>query len=74
MLDGATIVKFVHDEEGFDESIQGRFLKLDTNNDCLLLYDEMLAELWSSGVFECHYGFDVKTDLDEVCLCNACAV
>ncbi|KAL2458276.1 Calcium-binding EF-hand family protein [Forsythia ovata] len=66
VLDGATIVSFVQDEEAFNASVYARFVKLDTNHDGLLSYDEMLAELQSLRVFECHFGVDVKTDPDEV--------
>ncbi|CAA2934157.1 uncharacterized protein LOC111408188 [Olea europaea var. sylvestris] len=66
VLDGATIVNFVQDEEAFNASVHARFMKLDKNHDGLLSYDEMLAELQSLRVFECHFGVDVKTDPDEV--------
>ncbi|KAB2613513.1 hypothetical protein D8674_035829 [Pyrus ussuriensis x Pyrus communis] len=66
MLDGATIVNFVEDEEAFTLSIRDRFAHLDTNHDGLLSYAEMLKELQSLRVFETHYGIDVKPDPEEI--------
>ncbi|XP_009365166.2 uncharacterized protein LOC103955028 [Pyrus x bretschneideri] len=66
MLDGATIVNFVEDEEAFSLSIRDRFAHLDTNHDGLLSYAEMLKELQSLRVFETHYGIDVKPDPEEI--------
>ncbi|XP_068335018.1 uncharacterized protein [Pyrus communis] len=66
MLDGATIVNFVEDEEAFSLSIRDRFAHLDINHDGLLSYAEMLKELQSLRVFETHYGIDVKPDPEEI--------
>ncbi|CAN6574168.1 hypothetical protein FF1_045671 [Malus domestica] len=66
VLDGATIVNFVEDEEAFSLSIRDRFAHLDTNHDGLLSYAEMLKELQSLRVFETHYGIDVKPDPEEI--------
>ncbi|XVE72489.1 hypothetical protein DITRI_Ditri11bG0043200 [Diplodiscus trichospermus] len=65
VLDSATIVNFVEDEEAFDISFRDRFAHLDTNHDGLLSYAELL-ELQSLRVFETHFGIDVKTDPKEV--------
>ncbi|XP_009365163.1 uncharacterized protein LOC103955025 [Pyrus x bretschneideri] len=66
VLDGATIVNFVEDEEAFSLSIRDRFAHLDTNHDGLLSYAEMLKEFRSLRVFETHYGIDVKPDPEEI--------
>ncbi|KAM7498376.1 hypothetical protein LguiA_022790 [Lonicera macranthoides] len=66
VLDGATILGFVEDEEAFEGSINDLFAQLDTNHDGLLSYSEMLKELQSLRVFETHFGIDVKTDPDEL--------
>ncbi|CAN6574173.1 hypothetical protein ACFX13_046541 [Malus domestica] len=66
VLDGATIVNFVEDEEAFSFSIRDRFAHLDTNHDGLLSYAEMLKEFQSLRVFETHYGIDVKPDPEEI--------
>ena len=62
VLDGATIIDFVEDEEAFNVSICDRFANLDTNHDGLLSYAEMLKELQSLRVFETHFGINVKTE------------
>ncbi|AES78125.1 calcium ion-binding protein, putative [Medicago truncatula] len=49
ILDGATIVHFLEDEEAFNSSVGNQFARLDTNKDGLLSYDEMLKELRSRG-------------------------
>ncbi|XVE72486.1 hypothetical protein DITRI_Ditri11bG0042900 [Diplodiscus trichospermus] len=66
VLDSATIVNFVEDEEAFNVSIRDRFAHLDTNHDGLLSYAELLKELQSLRVFETHFGIDVKADPKEV--------
>ncbi|VVA17486.1 PREDICTED: Calcium-binding [Prunus dulcis] len=66
VLDGATIVNFVEDEEAFNLAVHHRFGNLDTNHDGLLCYAEMLKELQSLRVFETHYGIDVKPDPEEI--------
>ncbi|XP_059284891.1 uncharacterized protein LOC132038198 [Lycium ferocissimum] len=74
ILDGATILNFVEDEEAFSEFIAERFSNLDKDHDGMLSYPEMLKELrytwWSSHiglrVFDTHFGIDVKTDPNEV--------
>ncbi|KAK8600258.1 hypothetical protein V6N13_059926 [Hibiscus sabdariffa] len=66
VLDGATIVSFVEDEEAFNISIQDRFAHLDSNHDGLLSYAELLKELQSLRVFETHFGIDVKMDPNEL--------
>ncbi|GMI96541.1 hypothetical protein like AT2G44310 [Hibiscus trionum] len=66
VLDGATIVSFVEDEEAFNVSIRNRFAHLDSDHDGLLSYTELLKELQSLRVFETHFGIDVKTDPDEL--------
>ncbi|OMO64595.1 hypothetical protein COLO4_31993 [Corchorus olitorius] len=66
VLDGATIVNFVEDEEAFNGSICDRFSLLDTDHDGLLSYAELLKELQSLRVFETHFGIDVKTDPKEL--------
>ncbi|XP_028801325.1 uncharacterized protein LOC114756547 [Neltuma alba] len=65
ILDGATIVSFVEDEEAFDISVSDLFGQLDTDKDGLLSYGEMLNELKRLRVFETHFGIDVKTEQDE---------
>ncbi|KAL6329965.1 hypothetical protein AAG906_039880 [Vitis piasezkii] len=47
VLDGATIVSFVEDEEAFNGLIHDRFSNLDTNHDGFLSYAEMLKEFQS---------------------------
>ncbi|EOX93397.1 hypothetical protein QUC31_004111 [Theobroma cacao] len=66
VLDSATILAFIEDEEAFHVSIRDHFALLDTDNDGILSYAEMLKELQSLRVFETHFGIDVKTDPDEV--------
>ncbi|KAK7374830.1 hypothetical protein VNO80_08272 [Phaseolus coccineus] len=66
ILDGATIVKFLQDEEAFSLSVRNRFARLDTDNDGLLSYAEMLKELQSLRVLETHFGIDVEPDPDEL--------
>ncbi|GMI96557.1 hypothetical protein like AT2G44310 [Hibiscus trionum] len=66
VLDSATIVSFVEDEEAFNVSIRNRFAHLDSDHDGLLSYTELLKELQSLRVFETHFGIDVKTDPDEL--------
>ena len=66
ILDGATIVHFLEDEEAFNSSVGNRFARLDTNNDGLLSYEEMLKELQSLRVFETHFGIDVDSDSNEL--------
>ncbi|KAK7394209.1 hypothetical protein VNO78_14731 [Psophocarpus tetragonolobus] len=66
ILDGATIVNFLQDEEAFSVSVRNRFAHLDTDNDGLLSYAEMLKELQSLRVLETHFGIDVEPDPDEL--------
>lgn len=66
ILDGATIVHFLEDEEAFNDTVGNRFARLDTDNDGLLSYDEMLKELQGLRVFETHFGIDVESDPDEL--------
>ncbi|WVZ06438.1 hypothetical protein V8G54_019784 [Vigna mungo] len=66
ILDGATIVNFLQDEEAFSVSVRNRFARLDTDNDGLLSYAEMLKELQSLRVLETHFGIDVEPDPDEL--------
>ncbi|XP_034702562.1 uncharacterized protein LOC117927221 [Vitis riparia] len=66
VLDGATIVSFVEDEEAFNGLIHHHFSNLDTNHDGFLSYAEMLKEFQSLRVFETHFGIDVKRDPDEL--------
>ncbi|XP_021274746.1 calcium uptake protein, mitochondrial-like [Herrania umbratica] len=66
VLDSSTILAFIEDEEAFHDSIRDHFALLDTDNDGILSYAEMLKELQSLRVFETHFGIDVKTDPDEV--------
>ncbi|XP_057436448.1 uncharacterized protein LOC130728878 [Lotus japonicus] len=66
ILDGATIVNFLEDEEAFDISICNRFALLDTNKDGRLSYEEMLKELQSLRVLETHFGIDVEPNPDEL--------
>ncbi|XP_020231940.1 uncharacterized protein LOC109812403 [Cajanus cajan] len=66
ILDGATIVNFLQDEEAFSVSVRNRFAHLDTDNDGLLSYAEMLKELQSLRVLETHFGIDVEPNPDEL--------
>ncbi|KAL2329581.1 hypothetical protein Fmac_017162 [Flemingia macrophylla] len=66
LLDGATIVNFLQDEEAFSVSVRNRFAHLDTDHDGLLSYAEMLKELQSLRVLETHFGIDVEPDPDEL--------
>ncbi|XP_059283004.1 uncharacterized protein LOC132036640 [Lycium ferocissimum] len=66
ILDGATILSFVEDEEAFSEFIAERFSNLDKDHDGMLSYPEMLKELQGLRVFDTHFGVDVKTDPNEV--------
>ncbi|CAL0318846.1 unnamed protein product [Lupinus luteus] len=66
ILDGATIVNFIEDEEAFTISVCNRFAYLDKDNDGLLSYAEMLKELQCLRVFETHFGIDVEPDPDEL--------
>ncbi|XP_062150469.1 uncharacterized protein LOC133859160 [Alnus glutinosa] len=69
VLDAATIFNFVEDEEAFNVSISDRFARLDTDQNGLLSYVEMLKELQSLRIFETHFGIDVKPDPDELARC-----
>ncbi|KAJ6723783.1 CALCIUM-BINDING EF-HAND FAMILY PROTEIN-LIKE [Salix koriyanagi] len=66
ILDGATIVNFLEDEEAFNVSVRDRFAHLDSNHDGQLSYEEMLKELQGLRVMETHFGVDVETDRDEL--------
>ncbi|KAH7533415.1 hypothetical protein FEM48_Zijuj04G0128300 [Ziziphus jujuba var. spinosa] len=69
VLDSATILNFIEDKEAFHVSVRERFANLDTNNDGLLSYSEMLKELQSLRVFDTDFGIDEKldpTELDQV--------
>nr|KJB10296.1 hypothetical protein B456_001G194800 [Gossypium raimondii] len=66
VLDCATIVNFVEDEEAFNISIRERFAHLDTNHDGLLSYTELSKDLQSLRVLETHFGIDIKTDPKEL--------
>ncbi|PSS14343.1 Diacylglycerol kinase [Actinidia chinensis var. chinensis] len=66
VLDAATIIGFVEDEESFSGSVHDRFAQLDTDHDGLLSYEEMLKELQNLRVIETHFGIDVKTDPNEL--------
>lgn len=66
LLDGATIVNFVEDEEAFTASIKERFSHLDADGDGVLSYAEMLKELHTLRVCETDFGIDVKPDQDEL--------
>ncbi|KAK7295716.1 hypothetical protein RJT34_18627 [Clitoria ternatea] len=66
ILDGATIVNFLEDEEAFTVTVSNRFAHLDSDNDGLLSYAEMLKELQSLRVLETHFGIDVEPDPDEL--------
>ncbi|KAF9688250.1 hypothetical protein SADUNF_Sadunf02G0177700 [Salix dunnii] len=66
ILDGATIVNFMEDEEAFNVQIRDRFAHLDTDHDGRLSYGEMLKELQCLRVLETHFGVDVETDPDEL--------
>ena len=72
LLDGATIIRFLEDEEAFNSSVCKRFAWLDANHDGLLSYEEMLRELQSLRVIETHFGVDIKTDPNELtCIYNS---
>ncbi|KAL4346458.1 hypothetical protein GQ457_17G016080 [Hibiscus cannabinus] len=62
VLDSATIVNFIKDEEAFNVSIHDRFVCLDADRDGLLSYVELLKELQSLRVLETHF----ETDPEEV--------
>ncbi|KAF7846901.1 hypothetical protein BT93_L3609 [Corymbia citriodora subsp. variegata] len=66
MMDSATIVGFVEDEEVFDAFIGDHFSRLDVDCDGRLSYVEMLRDLQGLRVLETHFGVDVKPDPDEV--------
>ncbi|TYI19961.1 hypothetical protein ES332_A07G201000v1 [Gossypium tomentosum] len=66
VLDSATIVNFVEDEEAFNISIRERFAHLDTNHDGLLSYTELSKDLQCLRVLETHFGIDIKTDPKEL--------
>ncbi|CAJ1971096.1 unnamed protein product [Sphenostylis stenocarpa] len=66
ILDGATIVGFVEDEEAFGVCVRELFRQLDTDKDGLLSYAEMLKELQRLRVLESHFGVDVKREPEEL--------
>ncbi|KAI9400295.1 hypothetical protein POPTR_002G218201v4 [Populus trichocarpa] len=68
ILDGATIVNFLEDEEAFSAQICDRFAHLDSDHDGRLSYGEMLKELQCLRLLETHFGVDVETDPDELAL------
>ncbi|GMJ05682.1 hypothetical protein like AT2G44310 [Hibiscus trionum] len=65
VVDSATIVNFVEDEEAFHVTVRDRFICLDTDHDGLLSFVELLKELQSLRVLETHFGVDVETDPKE---------
>ncbi|KAK7372572.1 hypothetical protein VNO80_05957 [Phaseolus coccineus] len=66
ILDCATIVGFVEDEESFGECVRELFWQLDTDKDGVLSYAEMMKELQRMRVLEMHFGVDVKHEPEEV--------
>ncbi|KAH8517918.1 hypothetical protein H0E87_005727 [Populus deltoides] len=68
ILDGATIVNFLEDEEAFNAQICDRFAHLDSDHDGRLSYGEMLKELQCLRLLETHFGVDVETDPDDLAL------
>ena len=62
ILNDATIVGFVEDEEAFNSWVKKPFATLDEDQDGVLSYTEMMKELQCLRVF----GIDTKTDPDEV--------
>ena len=60
VLDSATILSFLEDDEAFNGSVRARFSYLDTDHDDFLTYEEMLKELQSLRLFETHFGIDTK--------------
>ncbi|XP_020224700.1 uncharacterized protein LOC109806639 [Cajanus cajan] len=66
IVDGATILCFVEDEEAFSVCVSDLFAQLDTNKDGVLSYAEMVKELQRLRVLETHFGVDVKRDPEEV--------
>ncbi|KAJ0112383.1 uncharacterized protein LOC116120257 [Pistacia vera] len=66
VLDGATIISFLEDEDAFSVSVRDLFANLDKDKDGLLSYAEMMKELQSLRVFETHFGIDDKPDPDEL--------
>lgn len=66
ILDGATILGFVEDEEAFNVCVSDLFTELDADKDGVLSYAEMLKELQRLRVLETHFGVDVKRDPDEL--------
>ncbi|KAK4254112.1 hypothetical protein QN277_009539 [Acacia crassicarpa] len=66
MVDAATILNFVEDEEAFDASMRDMFGELDKDKDGFLSYDEMVNEFKRLRLFETDFGIDVKTEADEV--------
>ncbi|KAK3404393.1 uncharacterized protein LOC104424686 [Eucalyptus grandis] len=66
VLDSATIIGFVEDEEAFNAFIGDRFSRLDIDRDGCLSYAEMLRDLQGLRVLETHFGVDVRPDPDEL--------
>ncbi|KAJ8451953.1 hypothetical protein Cgig2_007436 [Carnegiea gigantea] len=52
LLDAATILGFVEDEEAFTRWVMTRFAALDTNHDGFLSYGEMVEELKTLSAFD----------------------
>uniref|UniRef100_A0A7N0TB55 EF-hand domain-containing protein n=1 Tax=Kalanchoe fedtschenkoi TaxID=63787 RepID=A0A7N0TB55_KALFE len=66
VVDSSTIVNFVEDEEAFSSLVRDWFISLDTDQDGVLSYKEMLKEWRSLRLLETHYGVDVKVDEAEL--------
>ncbi|XP_022930694.1 uncharacterized protein LOC111792919 [Cucurbita pepo subsp. pepo] len=66
LLDSATVVSFVEDEEAFGAAIRERFRHLDVDGDGALSYTEMLKEFGSDEVC-CAYETESngKVDLEK---------
>ncbi|KAJ3677616.1 hypothetical protein LUZ60_003340 [Juncus effusus] len=52
MLDGATILNFIEDENAFNSTIEARFANLDSDGNGRLTYAELVKELMSLRILE----------------------
>ncbi|KAK4254113.1 hypothetical protein QN277_009540 [Acacia crassicarpa] len=66
IVDAATILNFLEDDEVFDASVRDMFGVLDKDKNGFLSYNEMVNEFKRLRLFEADFGIDMKTEADEV--------
>ncbi|KAI4323330.1 hypothetical protein L6164_022945 [Bauhinia variegata] len=66
IIDGATVIDFVNNEDQFNKSVDEQFQALDLNNDGVLSRSELRTAFESMRLIEIHYGIDVATSPEEL--------